>query len=389
MALSDTNLRKILNKPYNKSPELTDGDGLSVRITQKGTISFQFRYRWKGKPVRLTLGRYPSLSLRDARIMVGEMRDLYDKKIDPKTLLSGGTSDMTLNDCLEYWRDKYVSTLKEKTQLLYDSVVYKNLYSVFPDTPVNNIQVKDWVKYFDKQEEINPKRAKAILVQAKSMIHWCLSRQVIESCELTKLSPKNIGVKADVGERVLTYKELAQIWLAIEQSRASTVNKLLHQMLMLWGARLSELRLARVDEFDMDSLIWTVPKEHSKMGNVIRRPIFSQMEPMVDKLLTLFDDAMFPCQDLHKSITVSAANRYIKRIREGMDIPDWRTHDFRRSLVTNLSSEGVMPHVTEKMLGHELGGVMAVYNKHDWLNEQKKAFELYADKLFWYIKNAN
>ncbi|CDH18332.1 Integrase (fragment) [Xenorhabdus bovienii str. kraussei Quebec] len=76
----------------------------------------------------------------------------------------------------------------------------------------------------------------------------------------------------------------------------------------------------------------------------------------------------------------------MKKLRESIDIPEWRTHDFRRSLVTNLSSEGIAPHVTEKMLGHELGGVMAVYNKHDWIDEQKEAYELYADKIFWHVK---
>ena len=41
-----------------------------------------------------------------------------------------------------------------------------------------------------------------------------------------------------------------------------------------------------------------------------------------------------------------------------------------------------MPRVVEKMLGHELGGVLAVYNKHDWLDNQLEAYELYADRLF-------
>lgn len=44
MALIDTKLRTIVNKSYTGSPELTDGDGLRVRITQKGTITFQFCY---------------------------------------------------------------------------------------------------------------------------------------------------------------------------------------------------------------------------------------------------------------------------------------------------------------------------------------------------------
>ncbi|WP_153071593.1 tyrosine-type recombinase/integrase, partial [Escherichia coli] len=87
-----------------------------------------------------------------------------------------------------------------------------------------------------------------------------------------------------------------------------------------------------------------------------------------------------------ESLTISAANRYIKRIREGLDIGYWRAHDFRRTLVTRLSGEGVAPHITERMLGHELGGVMAVYNKHDWIEGQKEGYEIHADKLFWHVK---
>lgn len=41
-----------------------------------------------------------------------------------------------------------------------------------------------------------------------------------------------------------------------------------------------------------------------------------------------------------------------------------------------------MPHVTEKMLGHELVGVMATYNKHDWLSDPKEAYEKFAEALF-------
>lgn len=87
MALSDTKLRSIHGKPYSGAPELTDGDGLSVRITPGGTITFQYRYRWNGKPVRLTVGRYPAVTLKDARVIVGEMRELYTKGIPPKIIL--------------------------------------------------------------------------------------------------------------------------------------------------------------------------------------------------------------------------------------------------------------------------------------------------------------
>ncbi|MDE9436421.1 site-specific integrase [Xenorhabdus bovienii] len=386
MALSDTKLRGIHDKPYKGTPELTDGDGLSVRITPNGTITFQHRYRWNGKPVRLTVGRYPEMSLKDARIAVGEMRSLYTKGLDPKMYFSHSEGEATLKDCLDYWWDKYASTLKPNTQILYKSVVYNTMYTKFLCTPVASIPVSSWVKFFDKQEKENPKKARVLLTQMRSVVNWCIKRQFIPSCEVMKLSVKNIGKKPDTGSRVLTYTELAKVWLALENNKIVSSNKVLHQLLLLWGARLSELRLATAREFNMDDLIWTTPVAHSKMGNVIRRPIFEQVTPYIERLLNIGNDILFPGQELDKSIDRSSANLYMKKLRESIDIPEWRTHDFRRSLVTNLSSEGIAPHVTEKMLGHELGGVMAVYNKHDWIDEQKEAYELYADKIFWHVK---
>lgn len=386
MALSDTKLRTINNRPYAGPAEITDGDGLSVRITPTGTIAFQYRYRWQGKPVRLTVGRYPALSLKDARVAVGEMRELYTKGLNPKNYFNRSTGELTLKDCLDKWWDQYVTDLKPNTKTLYRSVVYNTMYTEFEDIPVSAVPVASWVQFFDKQEKNNKKKARVLLVQLRSVINWCVSRQLIPSCELSKLGVKNIGKKADVGDRVLTYSELAKIWLALENSKIVTSNRILHQLLMLWGARLSELRLAHASEFNMQDKIWTTPSAHSKMGNVIRRPIFSQVEPYIDRLLNMKNEVLFPGQELDKAIDRSSSNLYMKKLRSTIEIPEWRTHDFRRSLVTNLSSEGVMPHVTEKMLGHELGGVMAVYNKHDWLDDQKNAYELYADKIFWHVK---
>lgn len=47
-------------------------------------------------------------------------------------------------------------------------------------------------------------------------------------------------------------------------------------------------------------------------------------------------------------------------------------HDARESILTLLSENGVAPHVTEKMLGHTMRGVMAVHNKHDWIKSRQK-----------------
>lgn len=53
--------------------------------------------------------------------------------------------------------------------------------------------------------------------------------------------------------------------------------------------------------------------------------------------------------------------------------PDFKKLAFSRPLFLAKS--------TEKMLGHVLGGVMAVYNKHDWLDEQTVAYQLWTERL--------
>ncbi|WP_025120633.1 MULTISPECIES: site-specific integrase [unclassified Serratia (in: enterobacteria)] len=390
MAISDTKLRSLHGKPYTGSPEVSDADGLSARISPKGVINFQYRYRWDGKAQRLGIGRYPAVSLKDARSIIAELRVLYDKKIDPRTYFEDGQdsgNQVTVKDCLDYWKANYVDvSLRDNTKALYESTVIKIMSEAFKGRPVAQITIKQWVDLFTAEEKLNSRRARQLLVQLRSAIGWCIRRHFINDCAVMRINPRDIGSRAETGSRVLTYYELAEIWVAIERSRAATSNKLLHQMLMLWGARVSELRLAERSEFDLQAMVWTVPKEHSKTGKEIRRPIFKQIVPLLEKAMLTYDNILFPGYEISEPLTMAAANRYIKRIRENLDIGYWRAHDFRRTLVTRLSEEGIAPHITEKMLGHELGGVMAVYNKHDWIEGQKEGYEIHAEKLLDHVK---
>jgi len=389
MALSDVKLRSLYGKPYSGPGELTDTDGLSIRITPRGVINFQFRYRWNGKQRRLGIGKYPAISLRDARNIAADMRISIDKGIDPKltNATSKSLSSPTVEECLSYWMENYVKpTLRPATQQLYQSTVIKNLSGAFPGIPAENIPVKAWVELFAEQEKVNQIRARQLLSQLRSAIGWCIRRQYLSRCEVMKISPKDVGIKASIGETVLTYNQLAKIWLAIERSRASTANKLTHQLLMLYGARNSEVRESLLSEFDFNEGIWTVPSTRSKMGNIIRRPIFAEAEALIKKAETAYGEVLFPGPNLKRHLSISAANRYIKRIQSTLGIGEFTAHDFRRSLATRLSEEGVAPHVIEKMLGHELGGVLTVYNKHDWLAEQKAAYELYASRILEHVR---
>ncbi|MBU2897720.1 tyrosine-type recombinase/integrase [Vibrio hepatarius] len=383
MSITDKQLKAITKQhEYSGPVELSDGEGLIAKISAKANITFQYRCRFNGKSKRIRIGKYPIISLKNARQIHKRMLELKEEGRNPEIAITGETDFLTVKDCLDYWFEHKVSRQKEGTQVLYHSVANNYFYHMFPDVDVEKITAREWMSWFDKIAKKNPKTANSAFSKMRACLNFCKSKFLIDGTHFEKIRQQDVGEASKGGDRVLTLPELANIWIGIERSKAGTSTKNLHLMTMLWGNRLSELRLARRDHFDMVNDIWTVPPELSKMGNTIRRPIPKHIKPMLERLMNTFDDYLFPGASLHKPITISAANRYIRRLRDSMKLPHWRTHDFRRSVSTTCSALGTMPHVTEKMLGHELVGVMAIYNKHDWLPEQKEAYEQFADELF-------
>jgi hypothetical protein len=75
MSLLDSKLRNI-KAPYTGKTELTDRDGLTVRITHNAIITFNYRFRWRGKQQRIKIGCYPDIKLAGARIKACEYQQV-------------------------------------------------------------------------------------------------------------------------------------------------------------------------------------------------------------------------------------------------------------------------------------------------------------------------
>src|SRR5690606_3335007 len=93
MALSDSWLKSNNGKPREKVEVVTDRDALSVRISPKGKIVFQYRYRFNGKAKRLDIGTYPHIGLKEARTLVHKYKSELDQGKDPMQLKLKAESD--------------------------------------------------------------------------------------------------------------------------------------------------------------------------------------------------------------------------------------------------------------------------------------------------------
>lgn len=116
MSLSHSKRLSYLNQKQSKRFEISDRDGLSVRVSGSGRITFQYRYRFKGKPVRLSLVRFPDLTLSDARNKIPELRSFLNDGKDPaieiKRVLN--KEKASLDKYIELFLERHVSKLRPK-----------------------------------------------------------------------------------------------------------------------------------------------------------------------------------------------------------------------------------------------------------------------------------
>ncbi len=388
MPLNDTKLRKIDGKPYDGPVEIPDGGGLSVRVSPKGLITFQLRYRLNGKPKRLRIGNYGKISLREAR----ELADVYRKQIsegkDPAIeklmALEESASSPTVKMLIDEWMQSPAAENLVKKGYWQRSLD-RHVIPYVGGMVAEEMKVSHWEPVFKRIRTTGPVMAGGVLVKMKQILNYAVRRDRISRNVLMTLSVPDVGKAAKSRDRYLNDKEIGLFWNSIGKTRIAYQNQLMCRLILLTGCRGVEIRLATKDDFDLESRVWTVREEQSKTRVAFRRGISSLAVSLLKEAFKLYPDfkQVFPPASLRidrpmaNSVLVSLADQ----IGEVMGIFDWAMHDLRRTCKTKMAEMGVAPHVSEKILGHKLAGMLAVYDQHEYINEQIEAAELWAEKV--------
>lgn len=117
--------------------------------------------------------------------------------------------------------------------------------------------------------------------------------------------------------------------------------------------------------------------DKSKTNIKIIRPLASQAISILKEQVELFSEFtrfVFPSATYQNAISQQTINKFCRSVRNRMNLESWTVHDFRRSISTILVDEGVEPYITDKLLGHSLGGVFSIYNKSNFITEQLSAY---------------
>lgn len=361
--------------PASGTTTIWDGSlkNFGCRISQGGTKTFIVLL---GGGHRKAIGRYPVLSLADAR---AEAKKLLAQKTLEQIRPGGTRFRDALGTYLAGLADRTRPATQKETRRLLEKHFARSLGS----KKLAEITANDIAKVLDQLVRANkPGEANHAFSAMKTFLRWATSRSLIAHSPIEAMRPPT---RTKARERVLSDSELKLVWNAANEWPFGTIVRLL----ILLGARRGEVAALRWLWINTAERTITFPREIMKMARTHTVP-YGPMTAALLEDVPRFDDVLFPARG-STDIPFSGfskgkerLDRMIQRDDAVSPIAQWTLHDLRRTVATNLAGLDVRVEVTEAMLGHrsgKLSGIVSVYQRHSWLPQMREAMAAWERRL--------
>lgn len=360
ISLSDAVLRSL---PAPEAGQLDYWDSVltsfGVRVSQGGSKTFILNV----SNSRRTIGRYPVLSLAEARTEAKRM-------LAEKTLGKLRPQPLSFPQAVKMFLEEKRNVRRTNTVFAYEYYLDRDFNFTGQLADVSHGEI---VRRLDRIKK--PASYNHALAAARGFFNWCQKRRYITDNPVMGIS----GRRTKSRERVLADAELKRIWTACEDfsNHLPASFRRIVKLLILTGQRRSEVA-ALQGEFFADNRC-TLPRELCKNGHEHVFPLGALASSVVGNAAPGF---LFPARGRDTPFNGWSKSKAI--LDEASDTADWTLHDLRRTFATNQAKLGTPIHVVEKLLNHitgTTGGLVGIYNRHTYQDEMRKAVDLWEQRL--------
>jgi len=380
-ALTDVQIRNA--KPHAGSQyELWDSKipGFGVRVSPSGTKAFVLVYRHQGRRRRMTLGRYPDLSLSDARKEAQISRSSLAQGLDPLRQKSADriTDDQRFGNVVSEFIERHAKR-KTKSWQQTQQILEKEFVAAFGRRPIDEVTKGDVLGVLERMIDRGaPVAANTAFRTVRKLFNWLVEQGVLSQSPLIGLrEPTRVADR----DRVLADEELGAVWKAageIGYPYGSII-----KLLLLTGQRRDEVAQMRWDEIDLEAAHWSIPGPRTKNGKPNEVPLSSLAVDLLAATPDFGAGFVFPARG-NPEKAFSGFSKAKLSLDQRSNTSEWRLHDLRRTMATGLARLGTDPHVVEHILNHQTGTmsqIAKIYNRHAYLPEKAKALQIWADHI--------
>jgi integrase len=341
--------------------------GLAVRVTDRGAKSFVLvgRYGGSANPTARAIGKVGAISLADARKTAQDWLSLVAKGHDPATVRE--TPDaQTLKAISADWLAREGVRLRSIANLR--SSLERNVLPRLGSAPIAEIKRSQIAKLLDDiEEERGPVAANRALALLRRIMNW----HAMRSDDFRSPIVRGMARAEQTRDRVLSDDELRRIWRAT--SGQAGINRVFGgyvRFLLLTAARRNEAAHMRWNE--LQDGVWVLPASRNKTGQELVRPLCGAAQEVILGLPRQSEEWVF-------SRSGASAIGGLSQLKAGLDfasgVSGYVLHDLRRTARSLMSRAGVPSDHAERCLGHVIGGVRGVYDRHAYREEILLAYE--------------
>lgn len=412
--LTDTGLRR-LKLPEGGKALLQDGGGLRVELTEAGgrrVARFVYRFRLGDIRADMRLGTWPDKNLTELRALRNAARDLVKHGTDPRQAARADKAEaeakraeaaarLTVRGMFEKWDRLHLRRVYKDGGAEPRRYFDKDILPLLGDLPADGLTRAHVARVVDTALERGAPRVAALaLTYLRQLCRWGIARGHLETDPTAAFSKAGIPTNRP-RERVLSDDEVRELALRIPEAGLPPWAVPAIWVLLGTAARVGELLRARVADFDLERGEWRIPAENSKNG----RPHLVHLSPFalgrVRELLALSEGGWLIAgrrpdtppdekalarllKDRQRPEGAALLANRTKTHSQALILPGgpFTAHDLRRSAATFMQGRGVLPSVIERALNHtEARGVVAVYQRSEYLPERRDAFNRLGDHL--------
>ena len=376
---------KWSGKPHGD--KLSDEKGLFLLINQSGKY-WKLKYRFVGKEKKLSLGVYPEVSLKEARVKRDEARKLIAEGVDPgivrkqEKIARQVASENSIELLTREWHQAQLA----RWSVGHAARVLESLEAdVFPDLgalPISELTAPLLLEVLRKIERRGAtETAGRVLQRVGAVMRYAIQTGRASYNPVNDLRGALTASKVE-HRPALPRAELPEFFRRLAAEPLSPATRLAFRLLILTMTRPGEIRHARWDEFDFERAEWRIPAERMKMRAEHLVPLSRQAMAVLAelKLLTGHVELLFPSQTTNKRpISENTLCYAMGRMGyKGIATP----HGFRALASTTMNEEGFDPDVIERQLAHaERNKVRAAYHRAEYLDDRRKLLQWWADYL--------
>ena len=401
---SDVTIRHL--KPQSKRIDYwCQGlSGFGIRISPKGTKTWIYYYRIESQKKRLSLGKYPAVTLREAKILYQEAKEKVEKGIDPvkerQEQKQKSFDELTVSELIDLYLE-HGKKAKKKSYNIERKCLQKDIIPHIGKQKITTIQAKDLSRIFHTiiVEREAPSTATHLYSYVRRLFNFAADMGLMRRRDNPCLDIK-LNIKKKKRSRHLSPQEIYQFWHTIETVPMMPVTRLGLKFMLITMARGCEVREMKWSDINWLDRIWTLPM--TKNGHLHRvylsdlaLNILNDVKQYSNGKGIVFgshghrDREQNKCETL-KPMSDHTLSQPIKRHWEkfGIETP-FTPHDLRRTGATLIAGLFGRRDLTKLCLNHVDNSVTAVYDQYAYSKEKEMAINALNKAIEIIIKSPN